>query len=102
MISKRTAAAAMRAATTYAAWREAAGDWERATGGDAWRSEPASSHYHADLIRDQLDVLRQLRADGDETVLVLEHSAYPEGHGDHLESGWADRYWKPLTAFLKS
>ena len=86
MIRKRTAAAAMRAATTYAAWREAAGDWERATGGDAWRSEPASSHYHADLIRDQLDVLRQLRADGDVELLIDHlHESLHRNLGD-LES----------------
>lgn len=60
----------MRSATTYAAWEEAARDWERATGADRWRADPESPHYHAALIRDQLDTLRRLRGRGDVEALI--------------------------------
>ncbi len=60
----------MRRATTYSAWKEAARDWERATGADRWTEDPSSDHYHADLIRGQLDTLRRLRAGGDVEALI--------------------------------
>lgn len=73
----------MRKATTYAAWEEAARDWERATGGVAWRDEPESAHYHADLIREQLDALRRLRARGDiESILDHLHESLHRNLGD--------------------
>jgi NTE family protein len=70
VIRHRAAAAAMRSATSYTLWAEAARDWERATGGDRWRKDPASPHYHADLIRQQLDELRRLRASRDVERLI--------------------------------
>ena len=83
MIRKRSAAAAMRAASTYEHWLEAAGDWEHATGGDVWRADPAAPHYHPDLIRGQLDALRALRAAGDvEALLDHLHESLHRNLGD--------------------
>ncbi len=30
------------------------------------------------------------------TRLTLEHSAWPEGAGEHLAAGWHANYWQPL------
>lgn len=40
----------------------------------------------------------------DETgaVISLDHRGYPEGTGEHLETGWHQRYWEPLKAYLAS
>ena len=78
MRKDKAAAAAMAAAETYDAWSEAAGEWERLTGADQWRREPASRYYHEDLIREQLDTLNRLRAEGDIERLVdhLHESLY--------------------------
>jgi activator of HSP90 ATPase len=35
-----------------------------------------------------------------ETRLVLDHTGFPEGSFRHLNSGWYERYWEPLKAFL--
>jgi activator of HSP90 ATPase len=35
-----------------------------------------------------------------ETVVVLDHTGFPEGQFDHLDSGWHARYWEPLKTFL--
>jgi hypothetical protein len=34
------------------------------------------------------------------TVLVLDHTGFPEGDFDHLDPGWYARYWNPLKKFL--
>lgn len=39
-------------------------------------------------------------ADGG-TEVVLDHIGAPEDAVQHLQSGWYDRYWKPLTAWLQ-
>ena len=36
------------------------------------------------------------------TRLVLDHSGIPDGHRDHLESGWKARYWEPLKKYLNA
>lgn len=40
-------------------------------------------------------------ADGDGTELTLTHSSVPDGAGEHLDSGWNERYWGPLTEHLR-
>jgi NTE family protein len=72
MRAQRAAAAAMNSATTYEEWRRAAEVWETHAGADRWRDEPTSRHYHADLIRRQLDDLQALRAAG-RVEPLLEH-----------------------------
>lgn len=42
----------------------------------------------------------ELKENGSETVLVLDHSGYPEGQGEHLSSGWKENYWKPLENYF--
>ncbi len=60
----------MRRALTYEEWREAAVEHDRRSGADRWRREDASPHYHAELIRQQLDKLQRLRAAGDVDELL--------------------------------
>ena len=33
---------------------------------------------------------------GSETMLVFDHSGFPEGQGEHLASGWYTNYWEPI------
>jgi len=42
----------------------------------------------------------ELTARGHNTVLVLDHTGFPEGDFDSLGSGWPERYWEPLKKFL--
>jgi activator of HSP90 ATPase len=42
----------------------------------------------------------ELKANGPETTLVLDHSGFPEGDYDHLESGWKSHYIDPLKKYL--
>lgn len=42
----------------------------------------------------------ELVAKGDQTQVVLDQAGHPEGTGEHLESGWHERYWKPLEAYF--
>jgi activator of HSP90 ATPase len=42
----------------------------------------------------------ELDARGSETRLTLDHSAFPEGNAEHLESGWHKMYWEPLKKYL--
>jgi activator of HSP90 ATPase len=37
---------------------------------------------------------------GGETTIVLDHTGFPEGDFDHLDSGWYLRYWNPLKKYL--
>jgi activator of HSP90 ATPase len=34
------------------------------------------------------------------TVVVLDHSGFPQGEFDHLDSGWHGHYWEPLNKYL--
>ena len=43
----------------------------------------------------------ELVAKGEETLIVFDQAGHPEGTGEHLESGWHDRYWTPLKAYLE-
>src|SRR5271169_725510 len=42
----------------------------------------------------------ELKPQGSETQLVLDHTGFPEGEFDHLNPGWALRYWDPLKKYL--
>jgi len=42
----------------------------------------------------------ELSAQGPDTKLTLDHSAFPEGAGEHLEGGWHKMYWEPLKKYL--
>lgn len=44
----------------------------------------------------------QLKAQGAETLLLLDHSGFPAGGFDHLSSGWTEHYWQPLSSYLAS
>jgi len=34
------------------------------------------------------------------TKVVLDHTGLPEGHSEHIASGWHARYWDPLRKYL--
>ncbi len=42
----------------------------------------------------------ELKGDGAQTTLILDHTGFPEGNFAHLDSGWYARYWNPLQKFL--
>jgi activator of HSP90 ATPase len=42
----------------------------------------------------------ELKPNGSETTLILDHSGFPEGDYDHLESGWKSHYIDPLKKYL--
>ena len=37
---------------------------------------------------------------GAETTLIFDHTGFPAGHYDSLDSGWQHHYWEPLKKFL--
>jgi len=42
----------------------------------------------------------ELKPQGSGTLVVLDHTGFPEGDFDHLNPGWRMRYWEPLTKYL--
>jgi activator of HSP90 ATPase len=42
----------------------------------------------------------ELKPQGSGTTVVLDHTGFPKGLHDHLESGWHSHYWEPLKKFL--
>jgi activator of HSP90 ATPase len=42
----------------------------------------------------------ELEAQDSSTKLILHHVGFPEGNGEHLESGWHKMYWEPLKKYL--
>ena len=42
----------------------------------------------------------ELKQQGKETLIVLDHTGFPEGEFDQLSSGWKLHYWKRLTKFF--
>ena len=42
----------------------------------------------------------ELKGDRAQTKLFLDHTGFPEGDFEHLDSGWYARYWNPLKKFL--
>jgi uncharacterized protein YndB with AHSA1/START domain len=44
----------------------------------------------------------ELRPRGAGTLVILDHTGFPAGNFDHLNAGWAPRYWQPLDKFLSA
>ena len=42
----------------------------------------------------------ELKPQAAETRIVLDHTGFPEGDFDSLNTGWKPRYWDPLKKFL--
>jgi activator of HSP90 ATPase len=42
----------------------------------------------------------ELKPKASETTIILDHTGFPEGAFDGLDSGWKPRYWDPLKKFL--
>jgi activator of HSP90 ATPase len=42
----------------------------------------------------------ELKGQGSQTKVVLDHTGFPEGSFRHLDSGWYQRYWEPLKKYL--
>jgi len=42
----------------------------------------------------------ELQPRGAEPTLLLDHTAFPEGGFDSLDSGWHERYWEPQKKYL--
>jgi activator of HSP90 ATPase len=42
----------------------------------------------------------ELKSRATETRIVLDHTGFPEGDYDGLNTGWPPRYWTPLRKFL--
>jgi activator of HSP90 ATPase len=59
----------------------------------AWRARNWPEGVYS-IVRFELD------AQGSETRLTLDHSAFPEGNAEHLEGGWHKMYWEPLKKYL--
>src|SRR6202007_27422 len=61
---------AMRNATDYSTWREAANEFDRVTGRADWKQEEESDQYDWKLVKNRLRQIRQLREDGKGAKLV--------------------------------
>jgi activator of HSP90 ATPase len=42
----------------------------------------------------------ELKPQGSGTLLLLDHTGFPEGEFDHLDGGWKEHYWELLKKFL--
>jgi activator of HSP90 ATPase len=42
----------------------------------------------------------ELKPNGAGTMVVLDHTGFPAGDFDHLDSGWRLRYWEPMQRYL--
>lgn len=42
----------------------------------------------------------ELKAQGDQTRIVFDHSSFPEGQAEHLAAGWEANYWEPMRKYL--
>jgi len=42
----------------------------------------------------------ELRKKDSRTILILDHTGFPEGDFAGLDSGWYERYWEPLKKYL--
>ena len=42
----------------------------------------------------------ELAEQGSGTKLVLDHTGFPDGAGQHLADGWKANYWEPLEKYL--
>jgi activator of HSP90 ATPase len=44
--------------------------------------------------------LFDLKGQGAKTTLLLTHTGFPNGQGEHLAAGWHANYWEPLRKYL--
>jgi activator of HSP90 ATPase len=42
----------------------------------------------------------ELKPQGSDTTVVLDHSSFPLGNFDHLTEGWYSHYWEPLKKYF--
>jgi activator of HSP90 ATPase len=42
----------------------------------------------------------ELKPQASETTVILDHTGFPEGEYDNLNTGWKPRYWDPLRKYL--
>lgn len=42
----------------------------------------------------------ELKSSAAGTLVILDHTGFPEGDFDHLDPGWHLRYWDPLKKYL--
>jgi activator of HSP90 ATPase len=42
----------------------------------------------------------ELKPEGSQTKLVLDHAGFHEGDFGHFDSGWREHYWEPLAKYL--
>jgi activator of HSP90 ATPase len=42
----------------------------------------------------------ELKAQGSETIVILDHTGFPQGEFEHLNPGWKWRYWDPIKKYL--
>jgi activator of HSP90 ATPase len=42
----------------------------------------------------------EMKSQGSNTKVVLDHTGFPEGDFDHLEAGWKAHYWDSLAKYL--
>ncbi|MDP2304648.1 MAG: DUF3336 domain-containing protein [Pseudomonadota bacterium] len=109
----REAAAALDAAESYAAWKQAAEAHDQLTGAADWREDGDSLYYDHVLVRKDVRVLRALREAGDGralvealTATVYRHQADIAAHElyvtalagpKHLVREWLDEVEAALT-----
>ncbi|HZY42176.1 MAG TPA: SRPBCC domain-containing protein, partial [Anaerolineae bacterium] len=60
----------------------------------SWRT----SEFPADSPDSRLEIVLEAVAGG--TRLTLKHSNIPAGQGASYESGWAENYFEPMTAYF--
>ena len=41
-----------------------------------------------------------LQKQGEETLLIFDHTGFPESQGEHLSEGWKANYWGPIEKYL--
>jgi activator of HSP90 ATPase len=44
----------------------------------------------------------ELKPEGSGSIVILDHTGFPEGEYEHLNEGWPMRYWEPLKKSLAS
>jgi activator of HSP90 ATPase len=60
---------------------------------EAWRPTHWDPGYYS-------IVKFELKLQGPETTLILDHTGFPEGDFDSLDSGWKSHYFEPLKKYL--
>ncbi len=59
----------------------------------AWRSRSWGDGVYS-MVR------FSLAARAERTLIVLDHTGFPDGDGDNLATGWREHYWEPLGKLL--